>query len=70
MIAARQLDDLRHPIEHNQVRHRHFLEVRNIRNSVSHDYSAGLGGLRLDEIEREALVDAAEERPPLPGTIG
>jgi hypothetical protein len=30
--------------------------------SVSHDYSAGLGRLRLDEIEREPLVDAAEER--------
>src|SRR5687767_8966560 len=30
--------------------------------SISHDYSAGLGRLRLDEIEREPLVDAAEER--------
>jgi hypothetical protein len=41
---------------------RHSLEVRNIRNSVSHDYSAGLGRLRFDEIERESLVHAAEER--------
>jgi hypothetical protein len=34
-------------------------------SSVSHDDSAGLGRLCLDEIEREPLVDAAEERLPL-----
>src|SRR5262245_66197994 len=33
--------------------------------SIGHDNSAGLGRRRLNEVEREPLVDAAEQRLPL-----